>query len=135
MSDLSFLTNINDICLFVPDMEAAIDFYQNKMKFEVKSRRGRFYTEFVFCGTSLTLWAEDEVTAYAIPKEYLGKTGHHFMLAIKVPTSEVVDDISAELKKNGVECISEPQDYHWECRASYFKDIFGNIWEVFASLV
>lgn len=134
MADLKLLTNINDICFFVPDMEAAVDFYKNKMKFEVKSQRGLFYTEFLFQGTSLTLWAEDEVAAYAIPKEYLGTDGHHFMMAIKVPDSKQVDLISEELKKNGVECISEPQDYHWECRASYFKDIFGNIWEIFAWL-
>ena len=135
MADLELLTKINDICLFVPDMEKAVDFYENKMGFKLKSRRGALYTEFEFQGTGLTLWAEEEVASYAIPKECLGKEGHHFMIAIKVENPQIVDDISAELTKNGVECISVPKNYHWKCRTAYFKDINGNIWEIFAWLV
>lgn len=132
MGKLDALTKINDICFFVPDMEKAVDFYCGKMGFEIKLQRENLYTIFDFCGTGLTLWQEKEVTEYAINSEYLGEKGGHFMIAIKVPLSEDVDRIASELIKNGVECISPPNDYHWNCRAVYFRDIFGYIWEVFA---
>lgn len=134
MGRLEALTRINDICFFVPDMEKAVDFYCSKMNFKIKLQRENLYTIFDFCGTGLTLWQENEVAEYAIDSQYFGEKGGRFMIAIKVPLSEDVDHIASELIKNGVECISPPKNYHWNCRAVYFRDVFGYIWEVFAWL-
>lgn len=134
MDELKALTKVNDICLFVPDMKAAIEFYRDKMKFKIKFQRDDLYVIFDFQGTKLTLWQEKEVTDYAIDKKYIEGEGHHFMFAIKVETPEEVESISKTLQENGVECITAPRDYHWNCRAVYFKDLFGNIWEIFAGL-
>jgi len=128
------LTHINDICLFVPDMTKAIEFYTKKMEFEIEFQRALDYVILKFQGTSLTLWNENEIKKYAIDKEYIDGNGHHFMIAIRLNNINDVVNASNHLKKNGVECIAEPKDYHWRCRAAYFKDIFGNIWELFAFL-
>lgn len=131
MADLKMLWKLNDICLYVPDLDLAIEFYTKKMGFNLVSRRDIYYAEFEFSGTSLTIWREDEVYQ-AVKKEHMGGDGHHFMLAIKVPTLQDVDDLYEELSARGVECISEPKTYHWNCRAVYFKDLCENIWEIFA---
>jgi len=129
-ADLSLLRKINDLCLFVPDIEEAVEFYTEKMGFEI-IRRQPGYVQFDFQGTSLTMWQEDGVYR-AVKKEYLGGEGNHFMIAIKVPTLEDVDNLHEELVSRGVECISEPETYPFGSRAVYFRDINKNIWEVFA---
>lgn len=127
---LEKMRNLNDICLFVRDFEESIKFYVEKLDFEV-IRRQPGYVEFNFNGTAVTLWNEEGVYA-AIPKEELGELGSHFMLAVKVPLNQDVDDICTEIKSRGVKFISEPTTYPWGARAAYFKDNSGNIWEVFA---
>ena len=129
---LNYMTRINDICLFVPDIKKAVDFYVNRMKFNIVFQRQPYYVIFDFQGTALTVWDETEVTAHAIPAEKLGGAGRHFMIAVEVPHPGTVDEVAEELEKNGVECITSPRDYHWKCRAAYYQDIFGNIWEVFS---
>lgn len=129
-ADLRRLQKLNDICLYVPDLEEAVKFYTEKMDFKIK-RRQPGYVEFDFQGTSLTLWQVDGVYL-ALKKEHLGGMGHHFMLAVKVVASQEVDEIYEELTRRGVECISLPTTYPWGARAVYFKDLIGNIWEIFA---
>lgn len=127
---LQLLTKLNDICLFVRDFEKSVQFYTEKMGFEI-IRRQPGYVEFDFAGTSVTLWDEEGVYT-AIPKEELGAQGHHFMIAVRVPELEDVDDICYELCKRGVHCIARPKTFEWGSRAAYFKDNNENIWEVFA---
>lgn len=124
------LKKLNDICLFVQNFEESVLFYTEKMRFEI-IRRQPGYVEFDFVGTSVTLWNEEGVYA-AIGKEELGGPGHHFMLAVRVPQLEDVDDIISDLESRGVKIISRPRTYAWGSRAAYFKDNSENIWEVFA---
>ncbi|MBS4208207.1 VOC family protein [Bacillus sp. FJAT-50079] len=130
MADLNMLTKLNDICFYVPDLEEAVQFYTEKMGFEIR-RRQPGYVEFLFQGTSLSLWQVDGVY-HAVKKEHLGAIGHHFMMAINVPTIKDVDELHEELIGRGVECIAPPKTFPFGARAVYFKDIIGNIWEVFA---
>ncbi len=127
---LEMLTKLNDICIFVSNIERSVKFYTQKLGFKIK-RRQPGYVEFNFQGTSVTLWQANGVQQ-AIPSEHLGENGHHFMLAVRVPTMNDVDRIWKELSKKGVDFISLPETYLWGARAIYFKDIEGNIWEVFA---
>lgn len=142
---LGKLANLNDICLFVQDMDKSIDFYQNKLNFRIIRQQPVYtdefgnpleeemigYVEFDFNGTNLTLWRETGVYR-ALKKEFLGEKGNHFMLAVKVDSFQEVDDICSELVKNGVELLTEAITYEWGSRAVYFKDPDNNIWEVFA---
>lgn len=128
--DMPLLTKLNDICLFVDDLEETAAFYTTKLGFAVR-RRQPGYIEFEFRGTSVTLWENRGVSA-AIPESDRGGDGHHFMLAVRVPHLENVDMIASTLKQRGVVFISEPQTYPWGARAAYFKDNNGNIWEIFA---
>jgi hypothetical protein len=129
-SPVKRLRKLNDICLFVKDLEESERFYTEKLGFTVK-RHQPGYVEFDFDGTSVTLWKTSGVFA-AIDKEHLGGSGHHFMLAVRVPRLQDVDEIAATLKTNGVTIISAAQTYPWGARALYFTDNEGNIWEVFA---
>ena len=124
------LRKLNDVCLFVKDLEETERFYAEKLGFMVK-RRQPGYIELDFDGTSVTLWEERGVLA-AIEKKHLGGDGHHFMLAVRVSRLEDVDEIAARLKACGVLIISEARTYPWGAKALYFKDNEGNIWEVFA---
>lgn len=127
---LEKLAKLNDICLFVNDLETCEAFYREKLRFAVK-RVQPGYREFDFHGASVTLWEKPGVFA-AIPREALGSDGHHFMLAVRVPTNDEVDEIWAELMDRGVPALAPPETYPWGARAAYFADPEGNIWEVFA---
>ncbi len=127
---LEKLTKLSDICLFVTDIERSVQFYTNKLGFKIK-RRQPGYVEFLFQGTSVTLWQIPGMHG-AIPPQHLGDNGHHFMIAVRVDTFGEVDSIWAELEQNGVELLSPPETYPWSARAAYFKDIDENIWEIFA---
>lgn len=124
------LQTVNDICLFVDDLNVSEQFYTEKMGFTVK-RRQPGYIEFQMSGTSVTLWQKPGVYR-AIPEKALGPRGHHFMIAVRVPALQEVDDIWTTLMERGVSAISEPETYPWGARAAYFPDPDGNIWEIFA---
>lgn len=135
MSKLSKLTKINDICLFVDDFQGSLKYYTEKFGFKVKrlqpDEANANYAEFEFHGTSVTLWQSDGIYAVVDKKHIEGKA-HHFMIAVKVPEMQDVDDIYAELTANGVPCVGEPRTFEFGSRAAYFTDFEGNIWEVFA---
>ncbi|MDD3361479.1 MAG: VOC family protein [Hespellia sp.] len=135
MSKLEKLTKINDICLFVKDFQGALKFYTEKFGFQVKRLQPDSdhanYAEFEFYGTAVTLW-DKKGLCEVVDHGYIDGEGHHFMIAVKVDTLQDVDDIAGELIENGVYCIKEPTTYGFGSRAAYFKDLEGNVWEVFA---
>jgi catechol 2,3-dioxygenase-like lactoylglutathione lyase family enzyme len=135
MSKLSKLTHINDICLFVKDFQGSLKFYTEKFGFKVKrlqpDEANANYAEFEFHGTSVTLWHREGLFE-VVDRKYIEGDGHPFMIAIKVPSVQDVNDIYAELTSRGVECIGEPRDFEFGARASYYLDHEGNVWEVFA---
>ncbi len=135
MEKLELLRKMNDICLFVKDFNGSLKFYTEKFGFEVKrlqpDEQNPNYAEFSFAGASVTMWQENGVMPI-VGKEALGGEGHHFMIAIKVPSLKDVDDIYEELTSRGVRCLSKPTTYPFGARASYYNDHENNIWEVFA---
>lgn len=137
MSCLEKLTNLNDICLFVKDFDASLKYYTEIFGFRVKrlqpSPENANYVEFDFSGTSVTMWNIEGVKT-AIDEKYLGGEGHRFMLAVKVPCAEDVDEIYEELTARGAECIAPPVTFEFGSRAAYFLDHERNIWEVFGWL-
>lgn len=135
MGKLDQLTKLNDICLFVDDFQGSLNYYVEKFGFQIKRLQPDSdhanYAEFDFNGTSVTLWQRDGV-CQAMNGDFLGPCGHHFMLAVRVPSLQDVDDIYQELVSNGVSCISPPVTYSFGSRAAYFQDLEHNIWEVFS---
>lgn len=135
MSKLDMLTNINDICLFVKDFQGSLKYYTEKFGFKIKrlqpDSEHANYAEFEFHGTAVTLW-EKKGLCEVLDQAYVDGEGHHFMIAVKVPTMQDVEDISSELIKNGVNCIKHPTVYEFGSKAAYFQDFEKNIWEVFA---
>ena len=135
MEPLKKLRKINDLCLFVKDFDGAVDFFTKKFEFELKrlqpNEEEANYAEFVFEGTSLTLWQRDGLTE-VVDEKYLAGKGHNYMVAIKVDTVEDVNRIHDRLLENGVNCIKAPENYKFGSRAAYYQDFEENIWEVFA---
>ena len=135
MGKLEMLTKLNDICLFVKDFQGALKFYTEKFGFKVKRLQPdpehANYAEFEFHGTAVTLW-DKKGLCEVVDHTYIDGDGHHFMMAVKVPALQDVDDIAEELIGNGVNCIKEPTTYGFGSRADYFQDFEGNVWEVFA---
>lgn len=137
MSILKHMTELNDICFFVKDFKGSLDFFTTKFGFEViryqPNKETANYVQFKFNNTSLTMWERDAV-ASVIDKKYIDGSGdgHPFMMAIKVDTVDIVNEIHDQLVHNGVTCIKEPTNYEFGSRASYYLDFENNIWEVFA---
>lgn len=135
MQKLENLTKINDICLYVRDFKNSLKFYTEKFGFKVKrlqpNEENANYAEFEFQGTGVTIWERSGVCT-VLDEKHLGTNGHAFMIAVKVPTMDDVDDIYEELTSRGVKCICEPTTYEFGARASYYTDYEDNIWEVFA---
>ena len=126
---------MNDICLFVKDFKGSLQFYTEKFGFKVKrlqpDEEHANYAEFDFNGTSITLW-EKKGLLEVLDRKHIDGDGHHFMIAIKVPTVEDVDQIYEELMDNGVTSLKEPTTFEFGSRAMYVSDHEGNVWEVFA---
>ena len=135
MSKLEKLTKLNDICLFVKDFNACRKFYTEKFGFIEKrlqpDSEHANYVEFEFQGTSVTMWQIDAVREL-LGDDALKDLGHHYMIAVKVPTLQDVDDIDNELISRGVHCVRPAETYVFGSRAVYLSDDEGNIWEVFA---
>jgi catechol 2,3-dioxygenase-like lactoylglutathione lyase family enzyme len=132
---LSNMNRVNDLCLFVKDFTGALRFFTEKFGFTLKrlqpDAEHANYAEFEFAGTSVTLW-DAAGAGSVIDPAYIEGEGHHFMIAIKVPRVEEVNDIHAALTERGVVCIREPTDFAFGSRAAYFLDHEKNIWEIFA---
>jgi catechol 2,3-dioxygenase-like lactoylglutathione lyase family enzyme len=137
MDALHKLNKVNDICFFVRDFKGSVDFFTEKFALKLKRLQpddeNPNYAEFDFLGTTVTLWDEKGVSE-VIDAKYLGGEGHHFMIAIKVPNVQDVDDIYTALVSRGVVCIKPPVTYPFGSRAAYFLDHEKNVWEVFAWL-
>ncbi|MEF9970750.1 MAG: VOC family protein [Oscillospiraceae bacterium] len=135
MSKLDLLMHMNDICLFVDDFQGSLKYYTEKFGLKLKrlqpDEEHANYAEFDFHGASVTLWQSDGIYK-VVDRKYIEGQGHHFMIAIKVPKLQDVDDIYAELTANGVNCIGLPTTFEFGSRAAYFQDFEKNIWEVFA---
>lgn len=111
MDSLQKLQKLNDICLFVDDFQGSLRFYVEKFGFKVirlqPDPEHANYAQFDFNGTAVTLWQKDGVIE-AMGSKALGEYGHHFMLAVKVPQLQDVDDIYSELTSRAWSAFKSP---------------------------
>ncbi len=123
---------ITDICFTCKDLEASVSFYRDKIGLKLR-RSQEGFADFTSEHVTVALWQLDHI------KEHTGVDGHagdnktrKAMVALEVPTPEVVDEIYNDLYAKGVPFTKPPMNYLWNAYCCYFSDPDGNLWEVYA---
>lgn len=125
---------ITDVCLVTRDLESSIDFYTNKLGYQLASRMPGF-ADFEGPGVVLALWDAHKIAeTTGVKADTLGGGGHQVMLAIELDSPEAVDAMHTDLTSRGVDFYGPPKDYPWNARCIYFAGPCGEFWEFFAWL-
>jgi len=120
---------ITFVALYVPDVEELVALYRDKVGFPLKIHEEGF-AEFETEQVGLAILGEHFVSDLLGSKSPVtsgGKTPR-FHLSLEV---EDVDKTYEELKAKGVEFTNEPVTHEWGQRVVYFRDLVGNLWEVY----
>ncbi len=123
----SWPNGISAITLFVEDLEAAKQFYQEVFGLTVVFEDDAS-TVFDFGNTIVNLLkvtAARELIEPAVPATR--EAGSRLQLTITV---DDVDAMCAELIRRGVVLINGPMDRPWGVRTACFSDPGGHIWEI-----
>lgn len=126
---------LNQIRLLVDKFEACRDFYKDVLGLEMTlGTEDSIYSQFLAKGVSLGLYQRD-LMAGIVSKtdasaERVGKDTALLVFAV-----EDVDASYEEMKKKGVEFVTEPHDQDaWYMRVVHLRDPDGNLVELFNSL-
>jgi catechol 2,3-dioxygenase-like lactoylglutathione lyase family enzyme len=123
----SWPKGIDAITLFVEDLQAAKQFYQDVFSLPVMFEDGDS-TVFNFGNTIINLLkttaAEELVEPAKVASRQAGSR-HVFTLEV-----DDVDAMCAELTARGVELLNGPMDRPWGVRTASFCDPGGHIWEI-----
>jgi catechol 2,3-dioxygenase-like lactoylglutathione lyase family enzyme len=123
----SWPTGISAITLFVEDLDAAKQFYQEAFGLPIVFEDDASAV-FNFGNTLINLLrttAAGELIEPAVvaPRE----AGSRIQFTITV---EDVDALCAELTSRGVQLLNGPMDRPWGVRTAAFSDPAGHIWEI-----
>lgn len=125
---------ITDVCLVTRDIEAAIEFYVERLGYRLRSRMPQF-ADFEGPGLILALWDASAIVAETGVSAMVDEpTGRNVMLACELGSPEEVDAVHARLESAGVALHGLPADYPWNARCIYFDGPCGEFWEFFAWL-
>lgn len=123
---------LTDICLVTRDLDAAVDFYTDKLGYQLKSRMPGF-ADFTREGVILALWDASAIReSTGVPAAVEAPSGHGVMMAVELASPDEVDREHARLTAEGVEFYAPPKDYAWNARCAYFAGPCGEFWELFA---
>jgi catechol 2,3-dioxygenase-like lactoylglutathione lyase family enzyme len=123
----SWATGIGAITLFVEDLAATKQFYQEVFGLPVHYEDDASAV-FNFGNTLINLLNVTEAPGLIGPGEVGGPdAGSRFQFTIDV---DDVDAMCAELAKRGVELLNGPMDRPWGIRTASFRDPGGHIWEI-----
>lgn len=126
--------SITDICLVTRDLDTAVDFYTDKLGYQLASRMPGF-ADFTGPGVILALWDARKIReTTGVPADVDGGSGHQVMIAIELDDPSAIDRMYDELLTRGVEFYGPPRDYPWNARCIYFPGPCGEFWEFFAWL-
>jgi catechol 2,3-dioxygenase-like lactoylglutathione lyase family enzyme len=118
---------ISAISLFVEDLEAAKQFYQQVFGLAVEVEDDASAV-FGFGNTIVNLLKSSEAVGLIEPAAVGGPgDGSRFQLTITVND---VDATCADLRLCGVELLNGPMDRPWGVRTACFRDPGGHIWEI-----
>ena len=118
---LSFIT------LGVSDLDASKRFYNDVLGWK-PFQDGNGVVMYMLNGMVLSLFPQHELAEDAHVKN--DGQGARFSLAQCLRSNEEVDALFAELKKQGVTILKEPQKVFWGGYSGYFADPDGHLWEI-----
>lgn len=118
---LSFIT------LGVADLDRSKDFYNDVLGWKPLQDSGGIVM-YKLNGMILSLYLQHELMEDAQVKD--DGRGSRFTLAQCLRSPEEVDALFAELKKNKVKILKEPQKVFWGGYSGYFADPDGHLWEI-----
>jgi catechol 2,3-dioxygenase-like lactoylglutathione lyase family enzyme len=123
----SWATGISTITLFVEDLPATKQFYQDVFGLPVHFEDSESAV-FNF-GNMLVNLLKVSAAPELIEPAAVGRAdaGARFQLTINV---DDVDAVCAELAKRGVELLNGPIDRPWGVRTACFRDPAGHVWEI-----
>ena len=123
----SWPAGISAITLFVEDLPAAKQFYQDIFGLPVHYE-DEVSAVFDFGNTLINLLQTNEASGLIEPAAVAPReAGSRMQFTITV---EDVDATCAELGKRGVELLNGPMDRPWGIRTASFRDPGGHIWEI-----
>ena len=135
MSYKDKIDRIDAICLFPRDFKGSRRFLEEVFGFEPKRIQPTIenpnFIEYYFKGSTFGLW-ERSAVAEIMGEENLGENAHSFLIAIRLPTCEDINEIHKEFVERGVICVCEPKTYDFGQRAAFYQDHEENIWEFYA---
>jgi lactoylglutathione lyase len=115
------------ITLFVEDLGASKDFYQNVFGLPL-AFQDEHSAVFDFGNTIINLLKTSAAGELIEPATVAGReAGSRLQLTIQV---EDVDALCAQLTAHGVELLNGPMDRPWGVRTASFTDPAGHIWEI-----
>ena len=119
--------NIFAITLFVEDLKAAKQFYQNAFGLPVEFEDGSSAV-FKFGNTLINLLKITEAKELVEPAKVGSlEAGSRIVFTIQV---DDVDVMCTELTARGVKLLNGPMDRPWGIRTASFCDPGGHIWEI-----
>jgi catechol 2,3-dioxygenase-like lactoylglutathione lyase family enzyme len=123
----SWVKGISAITLFVEDLGAAKQFYQEVFDLSVAFEDDDSAV-FKFGNTLVNLLKSTAATELIDPAPVATReAGSRFQLTIEV---DDVDEMCAELASRGVQLLNGPIDRPWGVRTASFRDPGGHIWEI-----
>jgi catechol 2,3-dioxygenase-like lactoylglutathione lyase family enzyme len=123
----SWATGISTITLFVEDLPATKQFYQDVFGLPVHFEDPESAV-FNFGNMLVNLLKVSAAPELIEPAAVGGAdAGARFQLTINV---DDVDAVCAELAKRGVELLNGPIDRPWGVRTACFPDPAGHVWEI-----
>ncbi|SDN34706.1 VOC family protein [Ensifer sp. YR511] len=132
--DFGKSVRISDICLLVDDIDRTVDFYVDKLGFELR-RQAEGFADFKGNGVTLAAWELNHINAHAgVSNRRADECVHKACVAVELERPADVDRYYGELSAKGVPFYSPPDDYVWNARCAYFTDPDGTLWEIYAWL-
>jgi catechol 2,3-dioxygenase-like lactoylglutathione lyase family enzyme len=125
--EASWPNGIGAITLFVEDLAAARQFYQEVFGLPIHFEDAESVV-FDFGNTLINLLKSSAARELIEPAEVAPReAGSRLQLTIEV---DDVDAVCAVLARRGVELLNGPLDRPWGVRTASFKDPGGHIWEI-----
>jgi uncharacterized protein len=124
---------ISDVCLLVHDLDRAIEFYRDRVGFQLR-RVAPGFADFFTAGVTLALWQVDHMQSHLQLRPQPRGGGWRTMAAIQVENDNRVRALHHELSARGVPFVADPQAYPWNAYCCYFTDPEDNLWEIYTWL-
>ncbi len=128
-NDKEMEQRITFITLGVNDINASIDFYENKFGWKRSAQGSDDLIVFELYGLYLALYPKNAL-AHDAGVDAVGQGFRGFTISYNVRSVQEVDDLIAVLKSRGVHVVKEPQKVFWGGYSSYIGDPDRNLLEI-----